>query len=170
MCIDIVHGDISPENMLVFKDEQGKPTIKIADFGYATNPGDDIYLPLKWPWTAPERHIRVYQLNPAKKADIYSFGMVCLWVLFSNSPSQTEFMMVNKAAMPPDETSNFTTVNLMKQTDQLLDYARERIDLETSLSDAQRIGLKDFFSSTIRLDPNNRQLDLQELSKHLGGE
>jgi hypothetical protein len=33
------------------------------------------------PWTAPEWHVRVFSSNAIRKMDIYSLGMVCLWVV-----------------------------------------------------------------------------------------
>jgi len=32
----IVHGDVKPQNVLVFGDATGKTTVKMADFGYST--------------------------------------------------------------------------------------------------------------------------------------
>ena len=34
--VDIIHGDIKPQNVLVFKDSVGKTTVRVTDFGYST--------------------------------------------------------------------------------------------------------------------------------------
>jgi serine/threonine protein kinase len=153
--------------MLVFKGGSGKRIVKLTDFGYAMSSGNDTYLPYTWPWVAPEWHPRPFGLLQAKKADIYSFGMTCLWLLFANSPAKVGSMTVSEAAMPPDETSQRTAVDLMRQGDDLPDFARKLVNRAACLNDEQRDRLIRFFDSTIRLDPNLRQLDLQEISKFL---
>lgn len=161
---DIIHGDIKPGNILVFKNDSGRHIAKLTDFGYATSAGNDVYLPYTWPWAPPEWHPRALGLPQAKKADIYSFGMTCLWILFSNDPSK---FADGEIAMPPDETSQRTLVDLMKQGDELPDFARKLINRAAYLNNEKRDRLISFFDSTIRLDPNRRQLDLPEFSKLL---
>ena len=40
------------------------------------------YLPCTPPWEAPEYRRGPIQVRDAKRADIYSLGLVCLWLLF----------------------------------------------------------------------------------------
>lgn len=59
----------------------------MTDFGYScmgAKDNDIVYLPMSRDWCAPEYHDRGIELHRAKKMDIYSFGMVCLWVLFGD--------------------------------------------------------------------------------------
>ena len=86
----MIHGDIKPQNVLVFKDATGKTEVKVADFGYSTLATDDegtAYLPKSRPWNTPEHHFGEFTAAEAKKTDVYSFGMLCLWVLFGNNLS-----------------------------------------------------------------------------------
>ena len=83
----MIHGDIKPQNMLVFKDSTGKITVKVADFGYITiaaSEGGRVFLPKSRPWNAPEHHFEGFTSFKARKTDAYSFGMLCLWVLFGS--------------------------------------------------------------------------------------
>lgn len=85
--IDVIHGDIKPENTLVFGDTADEATIQVTDFGYScigAKDKDEVYLPVTWGWCAPEYHDRGIPLQKAKKMDIYSFGLVCFWVLFTD--------------------------------------------------------------------------------------
>jgi serine/threonine protein kinase len=85
----IIHGDIKPENVLIFKKHPDAPdavnfTAKIIDFGYSTRYEDDdeyILMPRSRPWNAPEHCFKCKPVE-ARKMDLYSFGMLCLWVMF----------------------------------------------------------------------------------------
>ncbi|RYP23251.1 hypothetical protein DL765_001160 [Monosporascus sp. GIB2] len=81
---DIIHGDVKPENILVFGESPNAVVAKIADFGYSTvGSRDHITVAESSPWVAPEVGTKDdYTLDEAKKIDIYSFGMLCLWLLF----------------------------------------------------------------------------------------
>ena len=86
--IGVIHGDIKPQIVLVFKDSiSRKITVKVANFGYSTltmgNSGN-VLLPKPRPWNAPEHHPGGFEAHEAKKMDVYSFGMLCLWALFGD--------------------------------------------------------------------------------------
>ena len=83
----IVHGDVKPENILIFKNREGRLIAKLADFGCSvlgTSRDQLVRLPKSEPWFAPEYHHRDFKLHMAQRMDIYSFGMLCLWILSLN--------------------------------------------------------------------------------------
>jgi len=173
---DVIHGDIKPQNVLVFKDATGKTTVKVADFGYSTlaptellatgeglDPGGTarVFLPKSRPWNAPEHHFGEFTVTGAKLTDIYSFGMLCLWILFGSA--QTECMTKSilfdafTGLRPPIEQLKDGN-ELEAITDQLIDS----IPL-ASFNDEHRIRLKEFFSLTVQLNPENRASDIGKL-------
>ncbi|KAG9506469.1 hypothetical protein J7337_003452, partial [Fusarium musae] len=82
---NVIHGDIKPQNILIFKRDEGF-TAKVADFGYsAWYASDDkhIVLPRSPLWHAPEiDEYPEFNLRMALQTDVYSFGLVCLWFMF----------------------------------------------------------------------------------------
>ncbi len=93
--VGIIHGDIKPENILIFRRAEGEYYAKLCDFGYSslvTNEKDvtSIDLPMSTPWNAPELVGSRFGLSiqEAKRTDIYSAGLVCLWLLLGKGPAQ----------------------------------------------------------------------------------
>ncbi|KUL90028.1 hypothetical protein ZTR_02801 [Talaromyces verruculosus] len=85
---NVIHGDIKPANVLIHHDvEHDSVSVVLADFGFSafSNTDDDlVYLPRSEPWEAPELHGRAFRLADAQKTDIYSFGLLCLWLFLRN--------------------------------------------------------------------------------------
>jgi serine/threonine protein kinase len=82
-----VHGDIKPENVLVFRLESGDYSARVIDFGYSTRYAHDaqqLELPRSKPWNAPENEGLVHTWTPAEavKSDLFCLGMVYFWLLF----------------------------------------------------------------------------------------
>lgn len=146
----IIHGDIKPQNVLIFEDESRHYVGKVADFGYSScfaSDDDLLKLPCSKPWHAPEYHHRPITPLQAKKMDLYSFGMVCLWLLFYNSPQ--------------DSNRNFDadlkTVNSASQ------IASQSILAMGGLSTQCKASLIQFFDAALASDPSNRSSNIQEL-------
>ena len=95
---DIVHGDVKPQNILIFSDDVNKRTAKLSDFGsslYIPFPEQEelIYMSKSVPWSAPEHHHRGFTFNKAVKMDIFSFGLFVLWFILDkvNEPRTSIF-------------------------------------------------------------------------------
>jgi len=163
MDTDVIHGDIKPQNVLVFKDETGKTIFKMADFGYSTLAAGEatILLPKSRPWNAPEHHFGEFEVAAAKKTDMYSFGMLCLWILFRGAPiPQNTTQFTFEASAGPR-----TLLEQLKDDDKV-EYIANQLIESVALADLnteRRIRLKEFFSLTVPLNPDKRTSDVGRL-------
>jgi serine/threonine protein kinase len=108
----IVHRDISPENLMVTRDEQGLERIKIIDLGVAkqwNEPGDNqtktgMFIG-KFKYCSPEQ---LGMLEPGERidgrADIYSFALVLYEMLTGVAPFEAEtphqYLVLHSSQMP----------------------------------------------------------------------
>jgi serine/threonine protein kinase len=155
--------------VLVFKDATGKTTIKVADFGYSTLAAGEagkVLLPKSRQWNAPEHHVGEFGLPAAKKADVYSFGMLCLWVLFVDSfrdiPQTTTEGATELISFDAPLRSR-TLLEQLKDEDKLKDIANQLMESILSLSTEHKGRLGQLFSLTVQLDPEKRTSDLKQL-------
>lgn len=153
---------------MVFADHAGSYTAKVADFGYSilsANQCDEeqIYLPKSKPWNAPEVDDQdaTFSLTQAKMTDLYSFGILCLWLLFKDTP------LMNSTCLGPIPEEKgyhkFFCIRKLREDGELLVFVRARIDEITSLNKDQKSGLVSFFSLTLSDDPSSRILDLKKI-------
>lgn len=141
----IVHGDIKPDNVLVFDGEsRGRPYVaKLADFGFALLGND-------WPpslsgtflWSAPE--ITSRQVLQPKSTDIFSYGLT-VWSIYLDGLSP-----VHTAASAKSRKLTPSIISALKVSGELLDYAKAQ---DQDFADAQR-----FLDVTLALDPHDRSL------------
>lgn len=84
-------------------------------------------------------------------ADIYSFGLLCLWTLFHDRfPTPGEEC--------EDETDDLDWIQTLKDNDLLFSFAMECMESTECLSQEENEGLVLFFSWTLATEPLSRQL------------
>ncbi|KAL8645532.1 MAG: hypothetical protein Q9226_007257 [Calogaya cf. arnoldii] len=95
----VVHGDIKPQNILIFRQQQDGPIIaKISDFGGCLVPeeqerglGASIYnLAGTEYWNAPEAATRNHPDFGLQTRDHYALGLVAFYILFEEPPFGNE--------------------------------------------------------------------------------
>ena len=163
--------------MLVFKDATTREiTVKVTDFGYSTLTGGEsgkVILPKSRPWSAPEHHLGEFNTQEAKKTDVYSFGMLCLWLLFGNSLSDIPQTTADETAelisfdAPQLQVGRLTLLEILEDEDRVGDIANHLVESVPGLDVEYRIRLKEIFNLTLPLSPEKRTCDLRRVVRHL---
>ena len=124
-----------------------------------------VILPKSRPWNAPEHHTGEFSAQEAKKTDVYSFGMLCLWLLFGNRLSDIPQTTADGTAElisfdAPPFISGLTLLERLKYEGSLEDIANHLVESMPGLDVEYRIRLKEIFSLALPLNPGKRTSDL----------
>jgi hypothetical protein len=155
--------------VLVVEDQEpGHVQIKITDFAFSCfglqddGPGK---VSRTEPWDAPEWHHRHFIFKDAKKMDIYSFGLLCLWLFFRYElmdelgPDAT----VGRAFSGQDQAEMAKLQALKQDGDALLDCALRLVKQSHDLDEDVRNRLLKAFPLTLISDPNKRASNMESL-------
>ena len=169
---------MKPENVLVYKHYGGfgypdcvRYSARVTDFGYSTCYSEDnhlITLPISRPWNAPEhtRLNRQWTPEEAKNTDLFSAGLLFLWLLFegkilqATSLAEIEYPESRREPSWSDQqrTREHTLETLLKyKNDNALPaLAQQLLQAEGKLQDNEKFNLEDFFNSVLSNIPNER--------------
>ena len=99
------------------------------------------------------------------RTDVYSFGMLCLWLLFGNRPSEIPQTTAGGAAGlisfdAPPFLAGPTLLECLKGEGSLEHIASHLVESMPGLDVEYRIRLKDIFSLALPHNPGKRTCDL----------
>ena len=146
----IIHGDIKPANVLVFENGSKNYTARVADFGYSTWLGgtdDEVLMPRTPHWTAPEWHHRPIDSASAIRMDVYSFGLLCLWLLFYHG----------------EETESRDFYKDLESEEEKRMIAHQLVDEMRVTDEDLRRNLHQLFDLSLALDPSERCSNLGQV-------
>jgi serine/threonine protein kinase len=167
--IGIIHGDMRPENVLVTKSQDDASWgVHVTDFGYSSYE-TLVKVPRSPPWEAPEWHPRWFNLENAKRMDVYSFGLLCLWLVFSGEHLQfidCPSINIDLAFLVWQENHqlNPMTKSLkdMKASGKLLDSVLHLLSQKQDIAEQTRSCLEEVFTLALSHNPKKRagQMDV----------
>ena len=145
---------------------------KLTDFESScigNSEDDEVQLRRTLPWDAPEWHHRWFTLQDAKRQDIFSFGLVCLFFFFQPLVGETQSCTFSNSILIRilSEMDIVEALPELKSKKALSVFADSALAMFFDVSSSQRESLSRFFKSTLALEPEKRELDLQNLIRLL---
>ncbi len=127
----------------MFENDTKQYVARVADFGYSTwfgSADDLVFMPRTPHWTAPEWHHRQIDKASAFKMDIYSFGMLCMWLLLYHG----------------GETAHRKFHEDLKSDNATSTLAHQLVTGLTDVNDEQRSNLHQLFDLSLAINPAER--------------
>jgi serine/threonine protein kinase len=153
MWLQISSTEISSlRTFFCFGDESLGLKAKLTDFGYSSvgvTDHDTVYPPCSRMWTAPEYHHRGFEVQAAKKIDVYNFGLVAVYLLFNDEVWDYYINIEEK-------------IQTRKRNGGLLNRVKEVIASRNDNS-RKRTSLEAFFEKTLSCNANARDSNLARL-------
>ena len=168
-----MHGDVKPQNILIYK-EGGDFTARVTDFAYSTrfvNENDLIHVPKTEPWNAPEHHDGQFTQAQAQKMDVFSFGMLCTWVMFEkylskDTPLPHEARWAERYFQSEEgKHLSLRILKDLKQAGRLAIVAQQLVMAEKHLDDGKKQALQEFLSVSLAMNPSERASSEQSFSR-----
>lgn len=159
--------------MLIFEDDS-RVIAKVADFGFATclqGDNDLLSIPSSEPWNAPEYSDHHFRPESAKKMDIYSFALLCTWLLFEAGsfsglllPPDTILETGQTISFEPHQSEkNLLQLWKMDSDDKLAKWISWLVREDGRLNSSIKDNLIRFFRSALAFDPESRCMEFEQL-------
>ncbi|KIW23673.1 uncharacterized protein PV07_11853 [Cladophialophora immunda] len=153
---NIIHGDLKPHNVLIFK-ESDTFVAKVTDFGYShqySGAADAYSLPLSEPWQAPEidGSDTEFSLQEAKRADIYSYALLCAWILYQHRLHEC---VAHDNANPCSGNNSISSLQKLKSSGQLQKVVLDLVDGD-ELQPKHKAELRELFRHALASEPSAR--------------
>jgi serine/threonine protein kinase len=157
--------------MLIFE-ENARISAKVADFGFATcfqGEEDLVSMPRSEPWNAPERHGGHFRPKQARQMDVYSFGLLCFWLVFA-AGSSVDLPLHLDTILESGQFVSFkqdkpekNLLQLWRRDDRLVEWVCWLVSEEGHFDDKLKDRLISFFRFTLAFKPRSRRVEFAQL-------
>ena len=121
------------------------------------------------PWNAPEYHDRYFRPEEAKQMDVYSFGLLCFWLVFQAGssgnlrlPPDTILKSGQFFSFERDEPEN-NLLQVWKGNDRLINWLCWLIEEDDRFDSVAKSRWLLFFRSTLAFEPQSRCVEFEIL-------
>ena len=122
-----------------------------------------------YPWQAPEvtcSHAALFEIEDAKRTDIYSFGMLLWRVMLDGDPFKTLGEFQGETGSERRKARN-DAIATLKDKDSLVQHVCESLALSEQFSQPQLHMLTEVMHTTLRKESSKRELDIQRIIRLL---
>ena len=159
----------------MFRDSTGKIVPKMADFGYSTivhqsDGTEKIKMPRSRPWDAPEHTFGPCDFMAASRMDVFSLGMICLWILCHDKARGESVLLPSSEIDAIDLPTGWSwtqSIENWKTSNHLIRLAKCTVLSCEHLTENQRDQLDRFFTSALQTTPADREHDVWQLLQTL---
>ena len=146
--------------------ERGRVSPKLIDFGYScfTQGRDEkLSVPKSEPWNAPEYDSNEgrFSVQDAKKADVFSFGLMCLWTL-----SSVGLVTTWREGIEESRNSAAMQIQTLKISGSLQSWFIDAINAQEAVEPIIKTFLQEICLSTL-CETSNRPHDFLDILKIL---
>ena len=158
---------ISPSGRILTKLTESRYICKLTDFGISSHTTGAIVLGGSHLWQAPECIRDAYfELENAKRTDVYSFGMLVWRVMLDGNPFESLGKFEGETPTKRREKRNDAVAHL-KMEDRLVQHACDSLAASGKFSSQQLGTLCDVIKLTLTKDPSKREVNIGRLIRLL---
>ena len=127
-------------------------------------------------WNAPEHHDRSFRPEQAKQMDVYSFGLLCFWLLFkagssADLPLPPDMILKNGqfVSFERDEPED-NSIQVWKADNRLIKWLCWLVQGNDYFDSSTKNHLISFFRFTLTFEPQSRCTEFEQLLSLLAPE
>ena len=161
-----MHGDIKPGNAVVFSNSLGSHdvTAKMIDFGYSCfgmEDEDTVQITGTPLWCAPENTVDEVTILAAKRMDVYSFALVCCWILFFDTVTLDSVIEVQMEGLSMGDKPRkmYRFIGQIRDADSPEELISKVISQTQSLRGQKSSLLQELLTQTLSKNPSDRPYD-----------
>ena len=146
--------------------------VRVSDFGFSSiwaGPDDVIQVPMTEPWNAPEWHHRGFTFEEARKMDIFSFGLLSIWVVMQAHELEPELQDIRSLLFTAQGDWKIDVLEDAKIDDSLVDTLTRTLARPGSTRIQEFSTLLEVFRRTLRSDVDVRDPSLSGVLSAFNG-
>ncbi len=154
--------------MVISSEDNDDVVAKLIDFGYSCygmEDEDEVQIGGTPLWSPPEHTGEKVTVHSAKKMDVYSFGLVCYWILFFDTISVDARAEGGSEKLPAGSHSrknSYRSLERLKNLERPEEAISEIISRDSAFTEQQSLLLQRLLTKALYKSPCDRPHDWYE--------